>query len=224
MMLPGTIPAKIEQIRIRHLNFIKGLITAFYVAGLIGLSVPELRPYFQLLVPFHLLTNLILMLIFHKDWSREFLFFAAFAFVVGFGSEVMGVHTGFPFGNYSYGPVLGIQLWDVPLMIGINWLLLVYATAALASRFFNHRLAAAVAGALLMVGIDFFIEPVAPLLDFWTWQNDLIPLSNYIGWFGVAFIIHLVYQLLPIAKKNPVALHLLLNLTLFFLLMNFLNN
>ncbi len=212
---------KIRQFREGKINFFKGLITAFYVAGLVGMLIPELRPLFQWLTPFHLLSNMAILLLFHNEWSKKFIAFMLFAFIVGFGSEVMGVHTGFPFGNYKYGPVLGIQLCEVPLMIGVNWLLLVYVTGTVAARISSKAIIAAIIGAALMVFVDLFIEPVAGTLDFWTWENNVIPTSNFLGWFGVAFIIHLVYQRLTRLQDNPVALHLLLNLTLFFLILNF---
>jgi uncharacterized membrane protein len=220
-MVIEDILAKIRLFREGKVTFFKGLITAMYVAGLVGMMIPDIRPLFQWLTPFHLLANLGILLLFHDEWTKKFLTFMAFAFLVGFGSEVMGVHTGFPFGNYIYGPVLGIQLWEVPLMIGVNWLLLVYVTGTIASRISSRVIPAALIGAGLMVFVDFFIEPVASPLDFWTWENDVIPTSNFVGWFGVALIIHLVYQRLTVFQANPVALHLFLNLTLFFLILNF---
>ena len=93
----------------------------------------------------------------------------------------MGVHTGFPFGSYSYGPVLGFQLFEVPLMIGVNWLLLVYMTGNLFRESIANDWLAAALSASVMVLLDIAIEPVAVALDFWTWEGDIIPLSNFIG-------------------------------------------
>ncbi len=195
------------------------LILVIHVVGIIGMALPVSQPYFQLLTPFHLLICLGILLAFHKDWSKQFLIFVVGAFLLGFGFEVLGVHTGFPFGNYIYGHVLGVQLAGVPLMIGVNWLLLVYLTGVLFLKITNDFLAAALAS-LTMVFMDVLIEPVAVALDFWSWAGNEIPLTNYLGWFGVAFLIQMVYRKLKFRKDNPLALLLLLSLVAFFAILN----
>lgn len=197
----------------------KLLIIIIHLVGIIGMALPVTQPYFQIFTPFHLLICLGILLSFHKDWSIQFLLFAAGAFLLGFGFEVLGVQTGFPFGNYTYGPVLGVQLVEVPLMIGINWLLLVYLTGVLFLKVKNDILAAVFAS-LVMVFIDILIEPVAVALDFWSWAGNVIPFSNYLGWFAVAFLIQLGYRKLRFKKDNPLALVLLLNLVAFFAILN----
>jgi uncharacterized membrane protein len=211
----------VQGIQGNKAGLFKLIISVFYLVGIIGMSLPELKPYFQVLTPFHLLLSLGILLLFHTDWNKPFLLFTALAFLIGFGSEVLGVHTGFPFGNYAYGSVLGIKLMDVPLMIGINWLLLVYLTGNLfENKIQNDFLAAGVAGGL-MVAIDFMIEPVAIGLEFWSWEGGIIPLSNYIGWFAVAYLIHLIYRKAQFQKENPISGFLLLNLIIFFAVLNF---
>ena len=39
-----------------------------------------------------------------------------------------------------------------------------------------------------MVFIDLFIEPVAPILDFWEFKDNIVPASNYMGWFLTGII------------------------------------
>jgi len=205
----------------RNLLWVKILVSIFYLVGIVGMAVPNARPFFQTLTPFHLLLTLAVMLWFHKDWNKSFLVFALLAWFLGYGSEVMGVHTGFPFGNYNYGPVLGFQLMEVPLMIGINWLLLVYLTGSILHQLIEKDWLAASVGALAMVIIDYAIEPVAVALDFWSWEGGIIPFSNYIGWLGVAFIIHLIFRKLQFKKENNISGFLLANLAAFFLILNF---
>jgi uncharacterized membrane protein len=197
------------------------IISIVYLVGLIGMSIEDVRPYFQILTPFHLLLNFGILLYFHKEWNKDFWIFLAIGFTLGYGSEVLGVHTGFPFGNYAYGPVLGFQILEVPLMIGVNWLILVYTTGNLfANKIDNDWLAAGLA-ALAMMLIDVLIEPVAVALDFWDWENGLIPVSNFIGWLGVAFLIQLFYRKLKFNKENTISWFLLFNLITFFALLNF---
>ena len=40
--------------------------------------------------------------------------------------ELVGTKTGMLFGDYSYGKVLGPALQGVPLIIGINWFIMMY--------------------------------------------------------------------------------------------------
>ena len=214
-------PDFLEAVNQRKVYF-KLVITVFYAVGIIGMMIPAFRPAFQMLTPFHLLLSLGILFLFHRDWNLGFLIFAAAAFLLGYGSEVMGVHTGFPFGNYSYGPVLGFQLFEVPLMIGVNWLLLVYMTGNLFKERVSNDLLAAALSASLMVLLDVAIEPVAVALDFWTWEGDIIPLSNFIGWFGVAFLIQLIYRKVVFDKSNAISFYLLLHMAAFFVLLNLL--
>ena len=219
-----TPPSPLLQIQnwsMRHLTLVKIIVSILYLVGIAGMAIPEIRPYFQYLTPFHLLMTVGVMLLFHSDWNKQFLIFAAAAWTLGYGSEALGVHTGFPFGNYAYGPVLGVQLLEVPLMIGVNWLILVYLTGSILNRLISKDWLAAILGAFMMVLIDFAIEPVAIALDFWSWEGNEIPLSNYLGWLGVAFIIHMIYRKLQFKKENKISFFLLFNLTAFFVILNF---
>ncbi len=210
----------VQGIQENNSRLFKLIIFVFYLVGIIGMSVPGLKPYFQALTPFHLILSLGILLLFHTDWNRSFLFFSSMAFLIGFGSEVLGVHTGFPFGNYEYGSVLGVKLFEVPIMIGVNWLLLVYLTGNLLEKKVKNDFLAAGMGAGLMVAIDFLIEPVAIELEFWSWEGGEIPLSNYVGWFAVAYLIHLIYRKAMFQKKNLISGFLMLSLIIFFAVLN----
>lgn len=204
-----------------RLKVFQAIISVFYFVGFIGMAIPMFRPYFQVITPLHLILNFGILLYFHKGWNTSFISFLCIGFICGYGVEVLGVQTGFPFGEYWYGPVLGWQLFEVPLMIGINWLILVYCTGnLLAEKIENDWLAAALA-AVLMMFIDVIIEPVAVALDFWQWEADEIPTSNYIGWVAVAFIIQIFYRKLNFNKENTISWYLLFNIIIFFALLNF---
>ena len=114
---------------------------------------------------------------------------------VGYGVELLGVQTGFPFGEYWYLDVLGRKIGDTPLIIGVNWLMLVLATVSIVNTFFKANLwLRALLGATLMVSLDFLIEPIAMAYRFWDWKGGIIPIENYIAWWIVAFSLHLLVQ------------------------------
>ena len=78
----------------------KILLVALHVVGAIGLSLPEYRDLFLKLTPFHLLATMGLTLVYHRGWSDAFPIFGAAAFWIGFGSELIGIHTGYLYGDY----------------------------------------------------------------------------------------------------------------------------
>jgi uncharacterized membrane protein len=78
----------------------------------------------------------------------------------------------------------------------------------------------AVAGAFLMVLLDFFIEPIAVELDFWSWQHGHIPFQNFLAWFIISFALLIVFHRIEIDKKNPIAFPFYAIQLLFFILQN----
>lgn len=197
----------------------RAVVIILHLVGAIGLSLPEYRDWFLALTPVQLLSSLVLLLLFHRGWNEAFPIVAAAAFWIGFGAEIIGIHTGYLFGDYVYGPTLGPKLWEVPIVIGVNWFLLIYTTGE-AFRKISNDFYAAFLSACAMTAIDYIIEPVAVALDFWYWKNELIPWTNYLGWFGVSFLIHLIYRKANFEKSNPLAIWLLITLILFFTVLN----
>lgn len=205
----------------KRLLIAKIIVVALYLVGAVGLSIPEYRPFFQSLTPAQLLVTLALVLFFHRGWTDLFPIFAALAFWIGFGSELIGIHTGYLYGDYVYGPTLGPMLWEVPLVIGVNWFILVYLTGSVFSKSIPNDYYAAFMGATAMTAFDYVMEPVATVLDMWYWKFDIIPFENYLGWFGVSFLIHLLYRKINFEKSNPLAAFLLISMIIFFAVLNF---
>ena len=194
------------------------ILLIFYGVGITGVAL-RIHEDFLLLTPLNLLLSLALTLAHHPDWSWKTAFFLGLCYVVGFGAELFGIQTGLLFGDYAYGPVLGPQVLGTPLMIGINWMLLAYAAGVTANHLLpgRHWALRALLGALLMVLLDWFIEPVAIRYDFWSWTEGTPPLQNYLGWFLVALPLLAVFAELQAHIRNKVAVALLLIQLVFFL-------
>src|SRR5690606_15857585 len=112
-------------------------------------------------------------------------------------------------------------MWEVPLMIGVNWLLLTYAAGEVVRRLPKMQLLLrSFLTALLMVGLDFLIEPVAIQLDFWTWEGGTIPFRNYVAWFIVAHFLAFIYHTLPQRPVNQLAIFTFVVQVVFFLVLN----
>ena len=221
-------------IRYRKTTFI--VVTLMYIVGTLGLIFPYTQPYFKLASAFNLWVSLVLLLFFHQEYSKSFIVTAVCIFGAGFFIEVAGVHTGIIFGEYWYGQTLGTKVFRVPLVIGANWLLLIYCSNAVTQIFFeilkkglfknlwfDTIFLRAIFASLLMVCLDFLIEPVAVYLDFWQWENNQIPLQNFQTWFLIAFILSSVFLKGKFSKSNPLALWLFLLQFLFFISINVFN-
>lgn len=166
----------------------------FHVIGAAGMIFYS-ESDFALLTPLNLL--LILGIILFNERTK----LNALAFVVMYSAgllvEIIGVNTGIPFGQYEYGAVLGPQIFATPLIIGVNWFILLFATNAIAGELLTPKtkgFVKAAFAAALMVILDFVIEPVAIDLSFWTWESVDPPLENYFSWFAISFLLSIVWQ------------------------------
>ena len=193
-----------------------GLIWLFHVSGLCGILFID-RELFLETTPINLFVTFIMLFVNQPQMDRSVALAAGFAFVMGLSVEFLGVNFGLIFGDYVYGNNLGLKIGGVPLLIGANWVMLAFITGSVAAIFFDtSALKAAVFGAFLMVLIDLIIEPVAPKFDFWEFADITAPLSNYIGWFLVAFPIQWVYQTQVKIKDRVFSFHLVLVQFFFF--------
>ncbi|MBC5994076.1 carotenoid biosynthesis protein [Pontibacter cellulosilyticus] len=195
------------------------VLVIFHAVGLWGLLFSGDPEYFQNLTPMNLLLTNALLFSFHKSWNKDFILFAIFVFAVGFFSEVVGVHTGLLFGDYTYGEALGLKVWEVPVLIGLNWLMLVYTTGHISNYTGWHWIAKAIFGAGLMVLLDFFIEPVAMQYDFWSWSGNTVPFTNYVGWFMIALVLQLYFHKSDFKRQNRLAPMVYLVQLLFFVVL-----
>jgi uncharacterized membrane protein len=193
------------------------LLLLMHVAGIIGLLSP-LHEYFRLLTPFNLLVSGFLLWLNHHDRSRSFLMFAGIVFVLGFMVELIGVHTGVIFGSYVYGVTLGPKLFNVPIIIGLNWLLIIYSIGVLTGSISMPVWLKILLGATLAVFIDMLIEPVAIKFDFWSWDGGEVPVRNYFGWFFLSAIMLSLFHLFKVKTDNKAALPYYF-IQLFFFLM-----
>ncbi|MDD3161597.1 MAG: carotenoid biosynthesis protein, partial [Bacteroidales bacterium] len=112
-----------------------------------------------------------------------------------------------------------IKLFDTPLLIGINWLFMVYSSAAIVEKWRLPRLLKIAAAASLMVVYDLVLEQSAPRLDMWHWQQEVIPLQNYGAWFVLSLLFQGLLPLWGVRIHNRLALLIMGCQILFFLLL-----
>ena len=139
-------------------------------------------------------------------------------FLIGMITESLGVNYGLIFGDYEYGNNLGFKLFGVPYLIGVNWIILTVISANIASFLTKNRsvVLTIITGTLLMLAMDFVMEPIAPKLDMWRFKNLIVPPSNYVGWLFVGLFTQTLYNLYFRQKEIIVSINLYLAFFFFF--------
>ena len=193
-----------------------GMIWLFHISGALGIMYGNKELFLQT-TPINLFFTFMLLFINQKNPDQRVGWAAILAFSLGMIVEILGVNYGLIFGSYSYGQNLGVKILGVPILIGANWVMLSFSTGAMGDALWkNNKILAAISGAALMVLIDLVIEPVAPVFGYWSFSDDVAPLSNYIGWFLVAVPIQLGIQYWIREKEFTFSAHLVLIHFLFF--------
>lgn len=191
-----------------------------YICGAIGLCIPAYTDWFASFIALNILLTLFTLLAYHKDRSIVFYVGAVFVVLAGFWIEVIGVQTERIFGQYSYGTLLGPKLMDVPLILGFNWLLLIYISAAIMQRSAASALVQIFGGALIMVGLDTLLEPFAIIHKLWIWPGGVVEPQNFLGWFVVSSAILACLYPLRIRYSNSIVYPIFILQIIFLLIQN----
>jgi uncharacterized membrane protein len=138
--------------------------------------------------------------------------YLAIVALFGYFIELLGVHSGWPFGIYSYDSSLGLSLFGVPLVVPFAWVMMVHP-ALVAARRVTAKWTFIYGGALL-AGWDLFLDPQMVSAGRWSWEvtgshipfAPDVPLSNFFGWLlaGCA-IIALLNLVLPFERRRESA-------------------
>ncbi len=208
----------IEKVKARPV--IGGIvITAFYFFGIVGI-LSEYKGWFVEKTAFNLSLSFLILILYQKNYSLLLLWGFLFCYLIGFIAEYLGVNFGLIFGSYIYPDTLGPQIGGVPMIIGINWFLITFCVASIIFPIKLHIILKILLATVITVLIDFMIEPVAMALDFWNWENNEIPIQNYIGWAIISFLIYSFYAIIKIPTANKIALMLLIWQVVFFACLN----
>ena len=197
----------------KPLQLVVCLLLAFFVYGMGTYLIlnPQTRPEALRMTPLALLLTVSVLFFFAGSrYTRTMVGSFALIALIGFLVELIGVQTGWVFGRDQYTSHFGVRWWGTPPLIGINWLFLTYAWAAVARNSGNapkYRMLLAAAG---MLAYDLLLEQAAPLMQLWHWEGRHIPLSNYLAWFGLALFFQWILHFNRIDTRNSLALPLLL--------------
>lgn len=188
------------------------------MVGYAGLTIPQTSNLFIDLVPFSLLLSFTILLLFHAEiWDVKTIIVFLIIFIVGFFIEVAGVNTGVIFGQYKYGETLGLQVFNTPLIIGMNWLLLTYSSASVIRLLNVGNFLKIFLPSIFMLSYDLVLEQVAPDLGMWSWENEVIPQQNYFAWFVISLFFQFLFYRFKVNTTNKIAPFIFLIQFLFFL-------
>lgn len=123
--------------------------------------------------------------------------------VLALASELLGTHTGYPFGGYSYTEMLGHRILGlVPFPIPISWTCILYCSLAICGRLLPARddmatrLRWAAAGAVILTAWDVAMDPAMVKTFHWVWTEPGafygMPYTNWLGWLATGFVLSLV--------------------------------
>jgi putative membrane protein len=164
-------------------------------------------------VVFCLLAQLVvvLLMLWHNWGTVKTLGLGLTVLILSWIAEALGSHASFPFGAYSYTGVLQPQIFNVPLLVPLGWLIMLPPSwgvaQAIANQVKDGWQAPVFIGlsALAMTAWDLMIDPMMVTWGMWVWENPGayfgIPWGNFLGWLLTAGLITAIIRPadLPIA-------------------------
>ncbi|MCB8963998.1 MAG: carotenoid biosynthesis protein [Bacteroidales bacterium] len=201
---------------LQYLKFSKIVLIVGYLVGIVGILISLDKPHYFTVAWYFVVLSFGLLMLFHKPHSIKFWITLTVIGVLGFVVEAIGTNTGVIFGNYTYGKSLGIKLFQTPLVMAVNWMVLVYLVYDLLKGWNINFMLKSFLSSIILVVYDFVMEPVAIKLDMWTWEAGNPPLHNYIGWFVVSLLFFVYIYRSKLRFDNPLSRTLFLLQGVFF--------
>jgi putative membrane protein len=196
------------------------VIALFYSVGVAGHIYPPTLPLMIRLTPWVLLIfgSLVVLHVNPQPQQRALLWIGG-TYIFTFIMEALGVATGLIFGGYVYGSSLGFQFFQVPVVIGFNWTIIVLALSGEVFRIVKNPILGGLLAGLGALVFDWVMEPAAISLDYWHWDGGSIPLQNYLAWFGIAALCSWLYGKLRIRTQSRLGILYVLIQLIFFILL-----
>lgn len=200
------------------------ILVYLFLSGLVAHLVPRIYPFTRYTTDLFLLliNGALLYFLFEKNKDQNLWWWAAITYLGTFSLEALGVATGKIFGEYHYGQTMFLQVLEVPLVIALNWTVLILAVNNLMYRWTQHPILLALLSGVFIAIYDYFIEPVAISLDYWQWEGGTIPLQNYLAWSIIAFFFSLPLHYWKIRFHSPLLNIYLFVQLIYFILLNLL--
>jgi len=186
------------------------------ISGFFGITSDQ-NEFFLSTTPYVLSLTLLLLILNYDLSDKKSKIGLILIFLFGLIVEILGVNYGLFFGEYSYGANLGPKIYEVPYVIGFNWVLLIIATGSVSDKLIKGKeIYKILFASFLMVLIDLFIEKSAPKLDFWEFVISPVPFSNYLWWFIFSICFQYIFFKTVKTKEYNLSSNILVIQFLFF--------
>ena len=186
------------------------------ISGFFGM-LSDQNEFFLSTTPYVLSLTLLLLILKHDLSDKKSKIGLVLIFLFGLIVEILGVNYGLFFGEYSYGANLGPKIYEVPYVIGFNWVLLIIATGSISDKLIKGKeIYKILFASFLMVLIDLLIEKSAPKLDFWEFVISPVPFSNYLWWFIFSLCFQYIFFKTVKTKEYNLSSNILVIQFLFF--------
>ena len=186
------------------------------ISGFFGITSDQ-NEFFLATTPYVLSLTLLLLILNHDLSNKKSKIGLILIFLFGLIVEILGVNYGLFFGEYSYGANLGPKIYEVPYVIGFNWVLLIIATGSVSDKLIKGKeIYKILFASFLMVLIDLLIEKSAPKLDFWEFVISPVPFSNYLWWFIFSLCFQYIFFKTVKTKEYNLSSNILVIQFLFF--------
>ena len=186
------------------------------ISGFFGI-LSDQNEFFLSTTPYVLSLTLLLLILNHDLSDKKSKIGLILIFLFGLIVEILGVNYGLFFGEYNYGANLGPKIYEVPYVIGFNWVLLIIATGSISDKLIKGKeIYKILFASFLMVLIDLLIEKSAPKLDFWEFVISPVPFSNYLWWFIFSLCFQYIFFKTVKTKEYNLSSNILVIQFLFF--------
>ncbi|MGB8311378.1 MAG: carotenoid biosynthesis protein [Halobacteriota archaeon] len=166
---------------------------------------------------------LVLFVVFHALRSLKFRapIFLGLAFAAGALSELLGTTYGWIYGQRYYYTASDKVFGLVPFSVLITWIAVIYLAYSITNIIdpaknllalkkvtrvgsFIYVLLLSTLDGFLAMNLDMILDPVYVRSGGWVWQDGGayfgVPISNFIGWFFVAFATTLIFRSYSLRK------------------------
>ena len=198
-------------------KILQWIVMGFFALGFVGLAIPWSSPFFVMLTPLAVVGVLAILIIGHDSpMNWQFYVSLGIVFALSYVVELLKVNVFFPPSVYFYGDSFGPLLFEIPLIIGLAWVALLYICAAMAERLKVNVVMKVLVASGLMVLFDAALELVAHGLDFWYWIYGA-SMWNYLMWFVASVLMFTIMKLLGVCIKNKVITTMYVSMIVFLL-------
>ena len=158
-------------------------IPAFFMVFFEDLPTPSFLPVLLILV---LAAPTLINFIESQNRYKALAVYLLFT-IIAISIELIGVRTGFPYGNFHYSDLLPLKVaGEVPVTLSLTFVPLLIGAFAISQKISNNKLTRIILTTVFLLLADLVLDPGAVHVNLWTFEQNgfyyNVPFSNYLGW------------------------------------------